>query len=67
MEYNSLFEPLFCIFLSMCAGFLIGSIFTIIKTSKEQKALSTELDKFRALYFERIDRRKNKYTNNDEA
>ena len=66
MEYNSLFEPLFCIFLSMCAGFLIGSIFTIIQTSKEHKALSTELDKFRALYFERLDKWKNKYTNDNE-
>ena len=67
MEYNSLFEPLFCIFLSMCAGFLIGIIFTLIKTSKEQKALSIELDKFRALYFEEVDKWKNKYTNDDET
>tara|TARA_R110000751_G_scaffold123493_2_gene224464 strand:+ start:304 stop:504 length:201 start_codon:yes stop_codon:yes gene_type:complete len=55
MEYNNLFEPLLCIVLSMCAGFLIGTIFTLIKMSKEQKALAEELDKFRELYFYKLD------------
>jgi hypothetical protein len=66
MEYNSLFEPLLCIFLSMCLGFAIGTITILIQASKEQKALSEELDKFRALYFAEIDKWKNKYTNDDE-
>jgi hypothetical protein len=66
MEYNSLFEPLLCICLSMCLGFLIGTIVVLIKMSKEQKDIGEELDKFRALYFEEVDKWKNKYTNDDE-
>ena len=58
MEYTNLFEPLLCIFLSMCAGFLIGTIFTLIKISREQKEISQELDKFRELYFKILDKKK---------
>jgi len=63
MEYNNLFEPLLCIFLAISLGFLLGSIFTFFKISKDQKEIEKELDKFRRLYFERLDRWKNKYTN----
>ena len=65
MEYNNLFEPLLYIFLSVSAGFLIGTIVTLLKARKEQEALSEELDKFRELYFNEINRWRNKYTNND--
>jgi len=58
MEYTNLFEPLLCIFLSMCVGFLIGTIFTLIKISREQKEISQELDKFRELYFKILDKKK---------
>jgi hypothetical protein len=50
----------------MCLGFLIGTIVVLIKMSKEQKDIGEELDKFRALYFEEVDKWKNKYTNDDE-
>tara|TARA_R110002051_G_scaffold261728_2_gene321651 strand:+ start:618 stop:752 length:135 start_codon:yes stop_codon:yes gene_type:complete len=42
----------------MCAGFLIGTIFTLIKISREQKEISQELDKFRELYFKILDKKK---------
>ena len=58
MEYTNLFEPLLCIFLCLSFGFLIGTIFTLIKMSKEQKDISEELDKFRELYFEILDKKK---------
>ena len=67
MEYHNIFEPLLCIFLSMIVGVLIGTIFTLVKLSKEQKSLYNELDKFRGLYFAEIDRWKNKYTNDKEV
>ena len=47
MEYNSLMEPLLCIFLAMSLGFLIGSLGTLHLLRKEKKELSKELDKER--------------------
>tara|TARA_R100001163_G_scaffold64019_2_gene57252 strand:- start:1206 stop:1397 length:192 start_codon:yes stop_codon:yes gene_type:complete len=52
MEYDSLFEPLLCIFLSMSLGLLMGTIFTVYATIKETKELKRELEKFRKLYHE---------------
>tara|TARA_R100000655_G_C2986396_1_gene192470 strand:+ start:1442 stop:1633 length:192 start_codon:yes stop_codon:yes gene_type:complete len=60
MEYNSIFEPLLCIFLSVSLGLLIGVIGTITVATKEHKALANELDKFRELYFNISDKLKNK-------
>ena len=51
MEYNSIFEPLLCIFLSTLLGILIGCIYTLFKASESQKELIKELDKWRELYF----------------
>lgn len=68
MEYNSLFEPLLCICLSMCLGFLIGTAVALTRMSREQKEMSAEIDKFRGLYFdaiERVDDYEIKYGSND--
>ena len=49
----------------LVAGFLIGAILTIMANAKENKALMEEVDKFRDLYFNEIDKWKNKYNNDD--
>ena len=59
-------EPLLCIFLAMSLGFLLGSLGTLHLLRKEKKELSKELDKFRELYFNKLDDWANKYTNEGE-
>lgn len=66
MEYNSLFEPLLCIFLSISLGFLLGALAVLTVTIKEHRATEKELDKFRRLYQEKLDEWANKYVDNDE-
>ena len=66
MEYNNLFEPLLCIFLVLILGILIGCISALWVGAKEMKEVTKELDKFRELYFDELDKFKNKYDNDDE-
>ena len=49
----------------LVAGFLIGAILTIMANAKENKALMEEVDKFRDLFFNEINKWKNKYNNDD--
>ena len=44
MEYTSLFEPMLCIFLSLCLGMLIGCIATAYASAKELGAINKELN-----------------------
>ena len=58
------------VYLSMIAvgliiGFIIGTICCIILNLKENKELKKEVDKFRGLYFEELDKWKNKYDQDD--
>ena len=57
----------FLIIIAVCLvlGVLIGFIGTMVLIEKENKSLSQELDKFRALYFNEVDKWKNKYKNDD--
>jgi hypothetical protein len=65
MDYTLLIPPILLIFLVLSVGLLIGSIGTLIVISKEHKETQKELDKFRALYFNELDKWKNKYSNDD--
>tara|TARA_R110002012_G_C11321127_1_gene575870 strand:- start:139 stop:366 length:228 start_codon:yes stop_codon:yes gene_type:complete len=51
----------FTLFLGAC----IGSIGMLVFIQKRSKDLSKELDKFRSLYFNEVDKWKNKYTKDD--
>jgi|2_EtaG_2_1085320.scaffolds.fasta_scaffold343448_1 uncharacterized membrane protein YgaE (UPF0421/DUF939 family) len=62
MEYTSLFQPVFCVFLSVLLGVIIGCLITAYLISKEQKELKNELDKFRGLYSKELKKWKDKYT-----
>jgi|TARA_R110002020_G_scaffold227467_5_gene438083 uncharacterized membrane-anchored protein YhcB (DUF1043 family) len=57
---------LFIIAVSLVLGVLIGFVITTLLIQRENKGLNNELDKFRALYFNELDKWKNKYTNNDD-
>ena len=57
MEYTNIFEPMMLIFLSMLLGLLIGSISTFYLIAKDNKEMKNELDKFRELYFNEIDKK----------
>ena len=59
------FVYLSVIIVSLIIGFIIGSICCIILISRENKMLKKEVDKFRDLYFEEIDKWKNKYDQSD--
>lgn len=50
---------LFIIAICLILGVLIGFVMTIILIQKENKALNIELDKFRMLYFNELDKYKN--------
>ena len=51
---------------SLLIGFILGAIFCIIYNQKENKELQNEVDKFRDLYFEELDKWRNKYVDNDD-
>ena len=64
MENNE-FISLGVIGIVLLVGFILGIITSIITTMKEIKSLEKEVDKFRDLYFEEMDKQKNKYDNDD--
>jgi uncharacterized membrane protein (DUF106 family) len=59
------FVYLSMIIVSLIIGFIVGTVSCIIVTAKENKGLKKEIDKFRDLYFEEMDRWKNKYDKDD--
>ena len=59
------FTYLAIIAVSLIIGFILGTVSCIIVTAKENKELKKEVDKFRDLYFEEMDRWKTKYDQND--
>jgi hypothetical protein len=63
--YTSLFEPILFFLLSLSLGLLIGSIAMLHSNAKELKATREELDKFRKMYLEKLDKWKNKYTDDN--
>ena len=65
MTYTSLFEPLLIIALTLMLGMLIGVIGMLIATAKHIKDINQEVDKFRDLYFEELDKWKGKYDQDD--
>ena len=54
---------LIAIFFSLLIGFIIGGLSCTYVMDDEINSLKKELDKFRELYFDLLDRWKNKYTN----
>ena len=64
MEYTTIFEPLLIICLTLCLGILIGVISMLWVSAKELKATNEELDKFRKLYTEEME--KYKYEDDDD-
>tara|TARA_R100000458_G_C8237425_1_gene217368 strand:- start:402 stop:611 length:210 start_codon:yes stop_codon:yes gene_type:complete len=60
------FVYLLMIGLSLLVGFAIGAIIIVISTRKEVKELENEVDKFRDLYFEELDKWRNKYVDDDD-
>ena len=53
------------ILISTIFGFITGAIACIIMTAKENNALKKEVDKFRDLYFQEMDKWRNKYDQDD--
>ena len=51
----------FTLFVGMC----IGSAGMLLLLQRKFKSLNEELDKFRVLYFNEVDKWKNKYTQDD--
>ena len=56
---------LLIIFISFLGGILIGGIFTILLLKDNMIELEEELDKFRKLYFNEVDKWKSKYDDDD--
>ncbi len=54
---------LIAIFFSLLIGFIIGGLSCTYVMDDEINSLKKELDKFRELYFDLLDRWKNKYKN----
>ena len=52
--------------ISLITGFLMGFIAAFIIKIKECKSLEEEVDKFRDLYFNELDKWRNKYDNDDD-
>ena len=46
-------------------GFVLGFLTSLIIIIRENKTLRDEVDKFRDLYFQEMDKWKNKYDNDD--
>ena len=46
-------------------GFVLGFLTSLIIIIRENKTLRDEVDKFRDLYFQEMDKWRNKYDNND--
>ena len=53
------------IFISMVLGFVMGIVACIIMNIRENKELEKEVDKFRDLYFEEMDKWRGKYDQDD--
>jgi|10_taG_2_1085330.scaffolds.fasta_scaffold400395_1 uncharacterized membrane protein (DUF106 family) len=66
MEYTTIFEPLLIICLTLCLGILIGVISMLWVGAKELKATNEELDKFRKLYTEEMEKYKYEDDDNDD-
>jgi hypothetical protein len=65
MTYTSLFEPLLIISLCLRLGVVMGVIGMLIATARHIKDVNEEVDKFRDLYFEELDKWKSKYDQDD--
>jgi len=50
---------------SLLTGSLLGVLLCMIITARQNKSLEKEIDKFRDLYFEEMDKWKNKYNQDD--
>ena len=64
MEYTNIFEPLLIICLTLCLGILIGCAATLWVSAKDLEVTNKELDKFRKLYTEEME--KYKYEDDDD-
>ena len=60
------FVYLLMIALTLLIGITIGAVIIIIVTRKEIKELQKDAEKFRDLYFEELDKWRNKYVDNDD-
>jgi len=62
---NELILPFAGIAITLTFGIIIGMVITFLLMKKENKTLSEEVDKFRDLYFDELDKWKNKYVDDD--
>ena len=62
---NELILPFAGIAITLTFGIVIGMAVTFLLMKKENKTLSEEVDKFRDLYFDELDKWKNKYVDDD--
>ena len=62
---SKLLLPLAGIAITLIFGIIIGMVITFLLMKKENKTLSEEVDKFRDLYFDELDKWKNKYVDDD--
>ena len=62
---NELILPFAGIAITLTFGIVIGMAITFLLMKKENKTLSEEVDKFRDLYFDELDKWKNKYVDDD--
>ena len=62
---NTEFTYFTIIAISLLTGSLLGALLCMIITARQNKSLEKEIDKFRDLYFEEMDKWKNKYDNDD--
>ena len=62
---NELILPFVGIAITLTFGIIIGMVITFLLMKKENKTLSEEVDKFRDLYFDELDKWKNKYVDDD--
>jgi len=62
---NTEFTYFTIIAISLLTGSLLGALLCMIITARQNKSLEKEIDKFRDLYFEEMDKWKNKYNQDD--